>query len=76
MLTPVKAGFGQYMAGFHAGLMPTTPQVAAFARRSLDKSIVWAPSRMIDQAEDMLAAWFRNDTNDGTTTPLPRRNSR
>ncbi len=69
MLEPVKAAFGNFLGRFYDSLVPTTRTLETYVRRGLSKSIVWAPARMIDAAEDMLAAWQRNDTNDGTTTP-------
>lgn len=69
MLEPVKAAFGQFMGRFYAEIVPTTKPLESYVARGLAKSIVWAPSRMIDSAEDMLASWQRNDTDDATTKP-------
>lgn len=57
------------MGLFYASVVPTTKSLTAFVTRGLAKSIVWAPSRMVDSAEDMLASWQRNDTDTTTTTP-------
>ncbi len=44
-----------------------------YSARGFSKSAVWAPGRMIDQVEDMLAAWRKNDTAqaDRATPYLP-----
>lgn len=60
---PVKAAFGGYMAQFHAQLIADTPAMVEFSGRNFSESVVWAPGRMIDQVEDMLAAWRKNDTS-------------
>ncbi|SFK63477.1 hypothetical protein SAMN05216302_101119 [Nitrosomonas aestuarii] len=70
MLFPVKSAFGEYIGGFYNSLSPTTKGMTEFASRGLSKSIVWAPSRMVDTVQDMLSAWQRNDT-DGTPTHPP-----
>lgn len=60
---PIKAAFGRYLAGFYAQLVADTPALAEYAARGFSKAAVWAPGRMIDQVEDMLAAWRKNDTS-------------
>ncbi|MFJ2989897.1 hypothetical protein ACIPF8_18675 [Collimonas sp. NPDC087041] len=60
----LKEAFGRYMGRYYASLTPTTRAMKSFAERGISKSIVWAPDRMIDQVQDMLAAWRKND-NDG-----------
>lgn len=69
MLESVKAAFGQFMGRFYSEIVPTTQPLQAYIVRGLAKSIVWAPSRMVDSAEEMLAAWQRNDTDGATTRP-------
>jgi len=69
MLEPVKAAFGQFMGRFYAEIVPTTKPLEAYITRGLAKSIVWAPSRMVDSAEEMLQTWQRNDTDNATTKP-------
>lgn len=69
MLQPVKTAFGQYMGVFYSAIVPTTKSLQEYVVRGLAKSIVWAPSRMIDAAEDMLAAWMKNDTDGAATHP-------
>jgi hypothetical protein len=59
---PIQKAFGRYLQRFHADLMGDTQFVAEFAARDFAKCAVWAPGRMIDKAEDMLASWRKNDT--------------
>lgn len=70
-IEPVKVAFGGFMQRFHAQLVADTPAMAEFAARDFAQSVVWAPGRMIDQAEDMLNAWRKNDTS-GQTQPRTR----
>lgn len=60
---PIKAAFGAYMARFHAQLIADTPSMVEFSARKFSESVVWAPGRMIDQVEDMLSTWRKNDTS-------------
>lgn len=69
MMQPLKEAFGAYMGRFYAGLVPTTKALNAYVERGLDKGILWAPARMIDAAEEMLASWQRNDTDQAPTQP-------
>jgi hypothetical protein len=69
MLEPLKVGFGEYMTAFYDAILPTTTQLTEFKSRGVAKSIVWAPSQMVDAAEEMLAAWQRNDTDGVDTNP-------
>lgn len=69
MTLAVKAAFGRYIGAFYASLVPTTKPMQEFVSRGLDKSCVWAPGRMIDQVEEMISAWQRNDTDQGPTQP-------
>src|SRR5580693_2659637 len=62
----LKEAFGRYMGRYYASLTPTTRAMKSFAERGISKSIVWAPDRMIDQVQDMLAAWRKNDNDDGS----------
>jgi len=57
------------MGRFYDELSPTTKGMQGFVTRGLAKSIVWAPSRMVDTVEEMLMSWHRNDTNDSPTHP-------
>lgn len=65
MLTPLQEGFGGYMGRFYAQLVADTPAMAEFIARGLPRSIAWAPGRMIDAVEEMLAEWRKNDNADG-----------
>jgi hypothetical protein len=69
MLQSVKVAFGRYMGHFYESLSPTTKGMQGFVNRGLSKSIVWAPARMVDAVEEMLASWQRNDTDDAPTQP-------
>lgn len=69
MLEPVKTALGDYMGSFYADIVPTTKPLESYVMRGLAKSIVWAPARMVDSAEEMLAAWQRNDTDGAATKP-------
>jgi hypothetical protein len=69
MFEPVKIGFGEFMTEFYNSLVPTTKAMEEFIARGVGKSIAWAPGRMIDAAEDMLASWVRNDTDSAPTKP-------
>lgn len=69
MSIEVKSAFGAYIGEFYASLVPTTKPMHEFVARGLAKSCVWAPGRMIDQVEEMISAWQRNDTDQGPTQP-------
>ncbi|AMK75626.1 hypothetical protein [Methylomonas denitrificans] len=69
MLEPVKVGIGEYLSGFYASLVSTTKPMDEYIQRGVARSIAWAPSRMVDSAEEMLAAWQRNDTDSAPTRP-------
>lgn len=59
---PIKSAFGRYLEAFYDQLVADTPALAEYVARGFAKSAVWAPGRMVDQVEDMLAAWRKNDT--------------
>lgn len=68
---PIKAAFGRYLGRFYTEhLVADTPALAEFRARGFAKSAVWAPGRMVDQVEEMLSSWRKND-NAGTDTPHP-----
>lgn len=67
---PIDEGFGRYLQRFHRSLMPTTRAMAEFAARDFAKAAVWAPGRLIDQADEMLDTWRKNDTS-GKAQPTP-----
>lgn len=68
---PVRAAFGRYLGRFYASLVADTPSLTEFRARGFSKSAVWAPGRMVDQVEDMLSSWRKNDNND-SDTPHPK----
>lgn len=61
------------MTGFYHSLVPTTEAMREYVGRGIAKSIVWAPGRMVDQAEEILAQWRRNDNSGeaGSSAFLP-----
>lgn len=69
MFEPVKEGLGNFMQGFYRNLAPTTTPMHEFVQRGFPYCFAWAPSRMIDKTEEMLAAWQKNDTNQAPSTP-------
>jgi len=69
MTIEVKQAFGTYIAEFYSSLVPTTKPMHEFVVRGLAKSCVWAPGRMIDQVEEMVSSWQRNDTDQAPTQP-------
>ena len=69
MFEPVKVGLGEFLQGFYAELVPTTKDMNEFVTRGFPYCFAWAPSRMIDQVNEMLEAWQKNDTDQSTTKP-------
>lgn len=67
MLDPIRLGLEGSLSALYGQLVPSTPQLAEFAARGLGQSIVWAPGRMVDQADELLASWRRNDATGQTT---------
>jgi hypothetical protein len=68
---PVEDAFGRFLQGFFGEIIPDTPAVAEFAARPFAKAAAWVPGRMVDAAEDMLAAYRANDTSGAArATPL------
>jgi hypothetical protein len=65
---PVKVGFGQYLHRWHSMLIADTPALREFAARPFSQAAVWAPGRMVDQVEDMLETYRKND-NSGVVQP-------
>lgn len=68
MFESVKEAIGNYLQGFYKEIIPTTKALKEFNARGFSYSFVFAPSRMIDQAQLMLDAWQRNDTTKLSTT--------
>ncbi|MFZ4504580.1 MAG: hypothetical protein ACOYM1_11585 [Methylovulum sp.] len=69
MFQPIKLGLSEYLSHYYNGLSATTKPLHEYTQRGLSKSIVWTPGRMIDSAEEMLAAWQRNDSDDAPSHP-------
>lgn len=69
MFEPVKVGLTEFLQVFHASVLATTPAVEEFSARGFSDSVVWAPSSMVETAEEMLSQWQRNDTHQGPTRP-------
>lgn len=68
LFLPVKVGLGEYMGRFKQSFAVThndTDAVQEFVSRPLKRSIVFAPSRMIDAIEEILSAWRKNTNVDG-----------
>lgn len=63
MFEPIKIAFSDFMKLYYEQIVPTTPQIKEFINRGVAKAILWAPARMIDQAEDMFAKYLRVDAN-------------
>lgn len=70
MYEPVKIGLGEYLLGFYGTLNPSTKPLKEFIGRGFGKSVAWAASRMVDEAEAMLSSWQRNDTDSAPTQPF------
>lgn len=69
---PLKQAFSEYMARFYAGLYPDTKAMQEYTARGIARSIIWAPDRMVDAAEDMLASYRKNANGPaGTNSLLP-----
>jgi len=69
MLQPVKIAFGEFLGRYFASLVATTKPLQSYVTRPLSKAIAWAPSRMVDAADDMLALYMRTDMDGAPTTP-------
>lgn len=63
---PLKLAFSDYMKKWYNGIYPDTKAVQEFVQRGLERSVVWAPDRMVDLAEDMLKSYQKNtNVSDG-----------
>jgi len=69
MLEPVKIAFAQYLMRYHAQLKPVTKGIGRYLKRPVSCGIVWAPTRMVDQAQEMLSLWIKSSVNGATTRP-------
>lgn len=69
MFEQIKTAYGKYLRQFFDQLVPTTKPMEEFCKRPYAKSVILAPARMIDQAEEMLAKYMRTDISGKPTTP-------
>ena len=69
MLMPVKEAFGLWMGEFYRSIHPNVPDLHEFVARGQERAMAFAPGRMVDAAEEMLASWQRNDTDQSPTRP-------
>lgn len=60
ILLPIKQAFSLRMRAWYDGLQPTTNGMAEFVKRGHEKCMMWAPGRMVDAAEEMIASYRRN----------------
>lgn len=56
----IKEGLSVFMVDWFNDLWPDTDQLTEFTGRPSKNAIMWAPERMVDSVEDMLAAYERN----------------
>lgn len=71
ILFPVKEAFSRYINRWYDDLYPDTSAVQEYAERGFDKSVMWAPARMVDAVEDMLKSYQKNNT-----TGIPGENAK
>lgn len=58
------------MRDWYAGLYPTTNAMTEFVGRGHEKCMMWAPGRMVDAAEEMLASYRRNQNGEAGANSL------
>ncbi len=61
MNEPLKNGINRWLLDYYRSVVPQTNGVQEFSQRGLANSIVWAPGRMIDQAEKIVSAWSKDE---------------
>lgn len=61
LITPVKIAFAQWLGQFYGEFLPDTAANQEWAARGFERAMAWVPARMVDQVEEMLAAWRTND---------------
>ena len=69
MFDPLKIAFAEDLAAFHLQVVGMTRAVASFRARPFAKAYAWAPSRMVDDAQALVDAYQRNDTDQAPTQP-------
>lgn len=57
----VKAAVGRYLGRFFERLVPDTKGLEEYKQRPLSKSILFAPARLIDAAEELLSRYQREN---------------
>lgn len=60
---PLKEAFAVYMRRWYDGLFVDTQAMQQLVDRGFTTSCMWAPARLVDKAEEMLAAYQKNDNN-------------
>ena len=69
----IKIGFSQYLNRWRTGLFPDytdTKAVRAYMERPFEQAVMWAASRMVDDAEAMLASYQRNSNGPASKSTL------
>ncbi len=61
MFQPVKDAFGLYLQDFFSELAPTTRALKEYVTRAPKAAISLAPSRLVDQANEMFIKYLRAD---------------
>jgi hypothetical protein len=67
MLLSIEVGLGEKLNDFYNELSPhqfMSPSFTEFAERGFSASFAFAPSRMVDKAQEMLDAWNKNKTGE------------
>lgn len=72
MFQPVKAALGTYLIDFFKELQPTTKALVAFKKRAPKTAVLFAPSRMIDAANEMFVKYLRADVKEGLTCDVKK----
>lgn len=72
-MNQIKFGYARWLSEFHRYFVPTTKATEEWAKRPLETAMVMVPDRMVDAADEMLAAWRKNDNTGkhGISSHLP-----
>lgn len=69
---PLKVAFSEYLGRWYRSLYGDTKAVQEFTLRGFAHCVQWAPGRLVDQAEEILKAYQKNDNApQGRNTLLP-----
>lgn len=71
MFDPIKIAFGDYLYRFFREISPTNKEIERYIKRPPSKAILYAPGRMIDSVDAMLAKWRKLDQDSGPTRSYP-----